>query len=166
MLDTQSILFEGLLLSVIFLAIVLLSLYYNPRLWLQDFPKDIQQMTLPKTKQEKRQTIFLTMLIFILFLSPFFTSLYIDNDQIALWPAFLHFFFIFTIVSLVDLVILDWLIICFFTPSFLIVPGSHGAKGYKDYWFHLVGALKGTFICAAFALLLAGLRVAISYLCI
>ncbi|MBD8497351.1 nitroreductase [Paenibacillus arenosi] len=164
MLDISSILFEGILLSVIFSAIVLLSLYYNPRLWLQDFPKDIQQMTLPKTKREKQQTIFLTILIFILFLAPFFTSLYVDNEQIALWPVFFHFFFIFNIVSLVDLVILDWLIICFFTPSFLIIPGSHGAKGYKDYWFHFVGALKGTFICAAFALILAALRVTLSYL--
>ncbi len=54
---------------------------------------------------------------------------------------------------------MDWLIFCTITPKFLIIPGSEGAKEYKDYAFHLRGIFIGTPVSVVFALMLSLLTV-------
>jgi hypothetical protein len=44
--------------------------------------------------------------------------------------------------------VLDWVIFCLITPRFVVIPGSEGAQGYKDYWFHFRGFLFGTLFSA------------------
>jgi len=76
----------------------------------------------------------------------------------------IQLYLIFTMVSLTDLIILDWLIFCIITPAFIIIPGTQGARGYKDYQFHFIGFLKGAVIYGAFSLILAGIRIAVTYI--
>jgi hypothetical protein len=45
-----------------------------------------------------------------------------------------------------DLLILDWLMFCTITPSFVVIKGTEGNRGYKNYRFHFVGFLKGILI--------------------
>ncbi|MED1798834.1 nitroreductase [Brevibacillus porteri] len=163
MLELSCILLEGALLSVVFLVILLVTLYYNPRIWLKDYPKDIQQAVKERTKKETRQFTYIGTLIMALVAVPFITSLYYTGDQVTFAGAFLHFYIVFTIVSLVDLLILDWFVFCWITPRFIIIPGSNGAKGYKDYRFHFIGFLKGAVIYVVLALILAVLRVLVAY---
>ena len=42
-----------------------------------------------------------------------------------------------------DLVILDWLIFVTIQPSFIVIPGTEGMAGYKDYWFHFEVSFLG-----------------------
>lgn len=44
MINMSRILIEGSILSIIFLVILVVTLFYNPRIWLQDYPKDIQRI--------------------------------------------------------------------------------------------------------------------------
>lgn len=37
--------------------------------------------------------------------------------------------------NLVDWLILDWLIVCTITPRFMVLPGTEGMAGYKNYGF-------------------------------
>ncbi|TKI86777.1 nitroreductase, partial [Bacillus mycoides] len=44
----------GISMSFILSIMILGSTYYNPRLWLNDYPKDIQKVVLPKSINEKK----------------------------------------------------------------------------------------------------------------
>jgi hypothetical protein len=56
---------------------------------------------------------------------------------------FLNAFGVAFIFNLVDLLIIDWLVICAWTPRSLVIPGTEGLAGYKDYWHHFRGFLVG-----------------------
>lgn len=58
----------GISMSFILSIMILGSTYYNPRLWLNDYPKDIQKVVLPKSINEKNKH-FISELFTILFSS-------------------------------------------------------------------------------------------------
>src|SRR3954468_11886275 len=121
----RRILVDGALLSVAGSTIIFLSLRVNPRLWLQDFPKDIQDAVAPKTAAERRLSL--------LFGSPF-------------------------LAVLVDLVLIDWVVVCGITPAFVVVPGTEGLPGYRNFRHHARGCLVGTAGSAAMAAIVAALE--------
>jgi hypothetical protein len=45
--------------------------------------------------------------------------------------------------NLMDLLILDWFVLMTLRPSFMILPGTEGLAGYRDYRFHFQKFLKG-----------------------
>lgn len=61
----------------------------------------------------------------------------------------------FWIGNLWDLLVVDWLIGCTITPKFIILPGTEGAAGYKNYAFHFRGFLIGTVISIVVGLIVA-----------
>lgn len=65
------------------------------------------------------------------------------------------------IFNLVDLFIIDWLIFCWITPRFVVIPSTEGMKGYKDYIFHLRGAIVGTPFLTIISLFVAGIATTI-----
>ncbi|MDF2086256.1 MULTISPECIES: hypothetical protein [Bacillus] len=44
-------------------VVMLVTLYYNPRIWLHDYPKDIQHIAKGRTKKETRQFYYITIFI-------------------------------------------------------------------------------------------------------
>lgn len=163
-MDISRSIVEGFVLSAGFLIILIMSLAANPRIWLKDYPKDIQQMTTSQTPYEKKQLQKQGIPLGLLVIIPLVLSLVLDSQQITFWQAFIHFYVLFTIVSLADLIILDWLIFCLITPEFIVIPGTEGAKGYKNYRFHFIGFLKGCIILAVLSLILAAIRIAATWL--
>jgi hypothetical protein len=139
----------GATLSVIGSCIILFSLYLNPRLWLQDYPKEIQHRVKPKTREEKRQSLlwgvpFLIALFGIPFLSAWTVR---HQDPVAgFLTLFLSAFGVGMFFNLVDLLIIDYLIFCLWTPKFLIIPGTDGMDAYKDYGHHFRGFAVGTVV--------------------
>lgn len=128
---------------------------------LKDYPKEIQKAVPERTSKENKQFIIIgSFLIIVLILVPFLSTLSY-NDEISFWIIFVHFFSVFTIISITDLFILDWLIFCKITPNFIVIPGTEGMKIYKDFRFHLKGFLKGLLICSIFSILLASVRILI-----
>lgn len=161
MIDLKRVLLEGAWLSLLFVVILLGSLYVNPRMWLHDYPNDIQQAVRPKTDTEKKQLAIYGSCVMALMLVPFITSLY-DGGNVTYMNAFLHFFIVFMMISLADLILVNWLVFCSITPKFIIIPGTGGMKSYKDYMFHFKGFLKSIVIFGIFNLILAGIRVTIN----
>lgn len=66
--EIEQIMIVGISMSFILTIMILGSLYYNPRLWLNDYPKDIQKVVLPKSINEKSKRI-ISKLFTILFSS-------------------------------------------------------------------------------------------------
>ncbi|CAM3979449.1 nitroreductase [Bacillus luti] len=155
----EQMIYIGVIMSIVLSVMILGSLYYNPRLSLTDYPKDIQKVVFPKSIYEKKQTFYFNIAYnAILFGTPFVSTYILHKHKKLLYiDAYLHTFGILMIFILVDLFILDWLIFCWITPKFVVIPSTEGMKGYKDYKFHLRGAIVGTKILAIVSLFLAGL---------
>jgi hypothetical protein len=131
----------------------------NPRYMMQDYPPEIIAGIPARTLEEKRAAMrygfpFLLFLIgFPLvfgFANKFTGGVGFIENILALFTLMLSF-------NLVDLVILDWMIFCWFTPRFMVLPGTVGHPGYKNYFFHFAGFLKGMIFVSAGSLLVAGL---------
>jgi hypothetical protein len=45
--------------------------------------------------------------------------------------------------SLLSMLILDWLIFVTVQPAFVVIPGTEGLAGYRDYWFHFEVSFLG-----------------------
>jgi hypothetical protein len=84
-------------------------------------------------------------------------SVLMDKDshpgEISFFLFAVHAFGVAFVFNLADWLILDWLIFCFLTPGFVVIPGSEGAEGYKNYWFHFRGFLIGTVFSAVLGLI-------------
>lgn len=151
MLDVGKILLDGSILSLAFSVIAVGGLMYNARLFLNkgDYPDDVLAAVPPKTKQEQRQAIilgvpfFLLMLGFLVYSALSYKSA--AGGGVSFWLLSGHVFLVMMIPFLWDLIVLDWLMFCTITPSFVVIPGSEGFAGYKDYKFHLKGHTKGLF---------------------
>lgn len=155
------IVIDGGVLSALAALIVLLSLRVNPRIWLNDFPPDIRRAVPPKTDAEKRQSLRWGLPLFAVLLGgPLVSCLLLERQVPA--PAsflllFVHAYVVAFLFNLVDLLIIDWLIICAFTPRWLVVAGTEGMAGYSDYRHHFRGFLVGCIASAVFALPAAAL---------
>ena len=161
MLNSGMTILAGAVLSVSASLFLIGILRFNPRLFLQDYPEDIQNQVPPKTTKEKRQSLVVGIpFLFLLVAVPFISTLTLKHqsgEAISFLPLFLNAFGVVFIFNLVDLLLLDWLMFCFITPSFLIIPGTEGMKGYKDYAYHFRAFLKGTILSVVAGLVIAGI---------
>jgi hypothetical protein len=102
-LSIQHILADGLSLSLLLGGLIFLSLYINPRLWLQDYPASIREKVTPLTPAEKQMRgVFM-----LLFLAAVFVPLYLSGagiearqgDGVSFWAVFTHVFLVFNIFN-------------------------------------------------------------------
>ena len=163
MININKILLDGALLSILASLSIFCILRFNPRLFLQDYPDEIQAVVPPKTDLEKRQSL-ITGIPFLLILLavPFISTVVLkrqSGEMISFFPLFLNAFCVAFLFNLVDLLLLDWLLFCYITPSFLVIPGTEGMGAYKDYGYHFRAFLIGTILSLAGGLIIAGLVV-------
>jgi hypothetical protein len=146
--NIMKLIIDGGIFSVIASFYLFVILKINPRLFLQDYPEDIQGAVPQKSQAERRQSIlFGTPFLLLLFVGPLISTLTLKHQsgsELTFLATALHAFGIVFIFNLVDWLILDWLIFCTITPEFLIIPGTEGMEGYKDYAFHFRAFLVGT----------------------
>ena len=63
-----------------------------------------------------------------------------------------------------DLILLDRLLFCTVQPKLMVLPGTEGMPGYRDYRFHFIGFLKGLIFCVVGGLVIALLWVVVQRL--
>jgi hypothetical protein len=151
---------SGLYVALATISLLLL-VFYNPRLMLQDYPPAIKEIVPPKTKAEKHFSTWLGLpFILVLFLFPIYATFVFQSrsgDEAGFLSLWLYAFGIAFAFNLWDWLVLDWLIFCTITPKQLVIPGSEGHPAYKDYFFHFRGFLIGTVFSAVMGLIAAGI---------
>ena len=162
MLDTARILRDGALLSLVGSTYVLLILRFNPRLFLRHYPKEIQEIVPPKSTKEIWISILLGGVPFLLlFVGSQFDSALLWQNSIQgrplFWERFAHAFGVISLFNLVDLFILDWLIVCWLKPPWVILPGTEHIVIPKLYLHHFKGFLLGTVLSVVVGLAIAAL---------
>lgn len=154
------VLIDGAILSVALSVLILGSLVYNARLWLHDYPKEIQAKVPPLTPREKRDRMVVVLLFFGVMFGTLAYSLVglraAYGGSVPFASAYLHFFAVLSLFNLTDAVVLDLLILTWMKPKFAVIPGAEGMEYlYHNWGMHLANFLKGVVFCAVFSLPLA-----------
>lgn len=151
------IIVAAVVMGLLFVAIVLVSLAYHPRLWIQDFPAPIQEEMEPLSRGERIGRVILAILLLIVVVGiPVASTLNIKSSRgnITILEGFLHIWLLFMVINLIDLVIVDWTIGVWWQPDFLSTPEINPLLHHNTYRFHFVEHLKGTVMLTLLALLL------------
>ncbi len=146
MLDLNKIFIDGGLLIAAFTVVVLFIGMYHPRLFLtkNDVPADILAAVPPRTAAEKRQASLMAIPIFVILIGGMLYSTYTFATQrgAGFVPLYLHALAIILMITIFDLVVIDWLVLNTITPRWAVYPGTEAFAGYKDYAFHGRAHLK------------------------
>lgn len=154
-------LFYGTMLSAVLTILILGSLYINPEMWLQDAPREVQEKHGPMSARAKRQRAWLVVAFVITIIGVVGVSLYqlpaVMGGPLTFLTVFAHLWIMFMLFNLVDLLLIDWLIVEFMRPAFIVQSGLGQLMAERNYWFHFQGFLKGSVGILIVSLLLAGL---------
>jgi hypothetical protein len=136
----------------------------NPEILLRDYPPDIQAKHGPMSDRSKRQRVWVAALLGAVVLAIVVASLVgvrpNADGHIPFQTAFVHLFVMFSVFNLVDLLLLDWPLVAL-GPKFIVLPGTEGLAGYKEYGFHLRGFFVGTLVILVASGLSAGVLAAL-----
>lgn len=141
------LLIECVIACIIFTAVVLPAQYKDPMKYIMSYPPAIRKKveSLPQYKnsikrtekghiRKKRIAVF----VFIVLLSAVAYFSGAKNFQ----SAFLHVFILFFAVNLFDVIVLDIGVFCH-SKKLRIAGTEEMDKEYKNYLFHVKGAIKG-----------------------
>ena len=157
----DSLVFAGIANTYLFLMMITTS----PRVWgYSDYPATVKEKVPAPTRKEKLTAVLLGLpwAVFLL-VYPFFATLRLRaalGGDFTYAVAFIHFFAMYQLAALSDLVVLDWLIISKITPRCVIIPGSD-EQDYKDFSHHYRGHARAALIMTGLALVFAA---AVTYL--
>jgi hypothetical protein len=154
------ILVDGAILTAIDAPLLVLALYINPRLALSDYPADVRAAVPPRTKREVRQGVLLAIPGLLVAIGvPLYSTWLLKQQnagELPYWMAFATILGVLMVFSLFDLIVLDLLMFYRWTPRFLVIPGTEGMAGYKDWRPHLKSQLtKGNALLVVVSALLA-----------
>lgn len=155
MLKTTRIVQDGALLSVLASTYLLLVLRFNPRISLGHYPEEIQRIVPPRSEKERRTSLLLGMLIG----APVTATLLWRTATLgsrSFWDQFAYAFGVLFVFNLVDLLILDWLIVCWFKLRWAILPGTEHIVVPNPYLHHFKEFLIGTVGLVVVGLAMAG----------
>ena len=159
---------ELLVLFLLFTLMVVPAVIKNPISMIHDYPEDIYkkalELGLVKDSQNRSSKKFLIKrLVAIAILGIFFgLVVYYFNDADSFIKGAVYTYLLWTAANWYDCIVIDWIWFCH--SKRVIIPGTEGMKGYKDYKFHAIGSLKGMLLGLPTAIV-AGIFVTICKLC-
>lgn len=169
-LDTliwHSLIYGGIL-SVMMSAIILITLYYWPRIWVGSGPPELKAALGPPSPSDTRLKRLVALPTFLLVGGLLIHAIIrlgaLSGGQLRFFDVALSTFLIIQVFSLVDLLLIDWLLIVTIRPRFVMIPGTEHLQSYGDYWFHFRGFLRGAVGSAIASLLIAAIAVGVARL--
>lgn len=153
----------GLVWSLLWMIYIYIIVVKFPHEMLHDYPDDIRQASkLPEqtTAHKKAAKMFSSVGGLVLFgVLILFGVLYFRGGEVPFTKVLLYIFIAAMTWNVADLLIMDWLIICLITPKWVVIEGTEGCKGYKDYMYHL----RGFFIGCVYMVIIAVIFAAMSW---
>lgn len=153
----------GGVLSIGMSVLILWSLRTGAEAWVGDYPPDIRERYGEISARGKRLRLLFGIPILVLPLVVAAALVFrlhgLSEAELSFGQVALAVFVCGNVFNLVDLVVLDWLVFVYLQPRCIVLPGTEGMAGYKDYFFHFKAFLVGVVLCAA-----VGLAAAAAYL--
>ena len=148
---------ECIVLCIVFTLMILPAQYKDPIIMIMSYPpnviKRVEQLPQYQGCIKEREKKHLVKKIFGVFLFAGLLAVvaYFSGCREFL-DTFFHVFMLFFIVNLYDMLVLDFGVFCH--SKKLRIPGTEDMdKDYKDYLFHVKGAMKGIIIGVVVAIL-------------
>ena len=152
---------EGLVWSALWIIYVYIIVKCFPWQMLHDYPKDIQEAATLKEPTEQQNTkskLFSAIGSLVIFGAIIlFGIAQFRLERTSIWNLCGFIFIIAMMWNVIDLLVMDWLIICTITPKWVVIEGTDGCKGYKDYWYHFKGFLIGCLYTTLMAVIFTGI---------
>ena len=155
----NSALVNGVWLSLALVVTMVLSARLAADMWVGDYPPDIRDKFGPMSARAARLRPFVAVVFFLIVLAvPLLglAALRSGGMQVTFLPALVFGAIALLVFNVFDLLILDWLLFCTIQPRMMVLPGTEGMAGYRDYRLHFIGFLKGLGFCAVVGLVVAG----------
>jgi hypothetical protein len=151
-----TVLLYGALLSISLSILIMAMLVRNPRLMLHSYPKDVCAAVAPKTPAERRESVWWAAIFLTLTAAfPLGATLVSKRNGGDFLETAVTAFGVVFVFNLIDWLVLDWLIFCTITPGFVVLPGTAGISGYKNYGMHLRGFMVGSLLSAVLGVVIA-----------
>ncbi|MFN8382538.1 MAG: hypothetical protein U0V02_11380 [Anaerolineales bacterium] len=151
----------GTVFGVVFSIAILIIGRVNAEMILNDYPPDVRAKFGPMSEKTRKQANLASLLL----LSALGLIIVFGLSQLRSITGELTFLntlivttMIFQVWNLLDLVLLDWLLLMTVKPRFMILPGTEGMAGYRNYRFHFRKFLNGI----VFTFILSGIVTAIA----
>lgn len=163
---TMRVLVDSLVYATLISVAILVSLYWNPRIWINDFPEVIRKAIPPLSAVEKRdRLIFVALLFPLIFALPLWMleRIEIENGEaLAFLPSYLYLAALLFMFNLFDAVVIDLLIITLWQPKRLQVAGAENAgEVLRDPKHHLIPFAKGLVFVAVVGAMLSAISLLI-----
>lgn len=145
-LSLKRVLIDGTILNILLSIIIYGSIYTNPMIWAHDYRPDIRAVV-GEVKVPLLQTVIVGVLFFgvtvgvVLYSNAKLRQQ--NGGRLSFLAAFANSALLLFFFAVWDLLILDWLIFVTIQPDFIVIPGTEGLAGYKDYWFHFQVSFLG-----------------------
>jgi hypothetical protein len=151
----------GLIWSALWMVYIYILLKRFPWEMVHEYPDDIKKAcTIPAPTSGQKRTGKLAGGIYSLFLFALLILFGLEAYRHADFSYLRLFGFLWVVAfvwNLLDLLVMDWLIVCTVTPRWVVLEGTEGCRGYKDYGFHWKGFLTGCIYTTIIAALFAGI---------
>lgn len=144
----------GTVFGVIFSAAMLIIGRINAEMILNDYPPDIRAKYGTMSEATRKQANLMTLPLLAtlgLIVALGLGQLREISGALTFVETLVVSTVIFQMWNLLDLILLDWFLLMTLKPKFMILPGTEGMAGYRDYMFHFRKFLNGivfTFILA------------------
>ncbi|HRI67115.1 MAG TPA: hypothetical protein PK156_22880 [Polyangium sp.] len=157
----------GVVLSLTFTAAVLVMGRIDVMMLLREYPPDVQAKAGPMPEVSRRRAK--RMQIPLVLVSDFVVACGLWQlrsllGELRFAETFLASTVIFQIWNLIDLLWLDWFILMTLRPRFMILPGTDGLAGYRDYKFHVNKFGRGIVLTTIMALIVTVVAVGLEAL--
>ena len=138
---------ELLALFVLFTLMVVPAVLKNPLSMVHDYPPDIyekaKELGLVKDSQDRGSKKFLIKRIIALAVLGVLFGLVVHrfNGADNFIKGAGYTYLLWAAANWYDCFVIDWIWFCH--SKRVVIPGTEGMKGYRDYMFHVKGSLKG-----------------------
>lgn len=126
-------------------AMLLVVLFLTPYALIDDYPEGIRQAAPSPTAGQKRAGL-ICGIVFVIVLFSSITGVVwawgAQHPEASYLELALMIFVLSVMFALLDLIIIDWLIICTWRPKALVYPGTEDRAGWRDYGFHVKEQLQ------------------------
>jgi hypothetical protein len=137
---------SGLVLSLVLTILSVIGGAVALDMFVGDYPPDIRQKYGHMSPRAARLRPYFAALLFLpVFIIPIVGLFHLRTEigSVPFMPAFAFAGITLLVFNLFDLLILDWLFFCTIQPRSMVLPGTEGMAGYRDYRFHFIGFQKG-----------------------
>lgn len=156
-MNFKIIIAQSILWCILWIIMVAISIRVFPFTIEHDYPDDVRKIANipPPSKDHKRNGVFFATVSFLILfglLIAFSVSQY-SGKEFSFWKIFFHLWLVCISWNIVDLIIVDWLMICMLSIKYFVLPGTEQYPGNQNYKFHFIGFLKGSITMTIIAFL-------------